>query len=170
RQIQFVLAGAQNSGLQTVTGNVASITISVQGISVLSYFATDNAGNVEQTHTLMVKIDETAPVISGLPASGCSVWPSTHQMVQVATVTASDSLSGLAPGTFLIAGASNEPPSGPEIWISQTSSGSYSVKLQADRSGKGIGRVYTLTATASDLAGNKTVVKTTCQVPHDQGH
>jgi len=60
RQIQFVLAAAQNSGLQTVTGNVASITISAQGISVLSYFAKDNAGNLEQTQKLMVKIDEIA--------------------------------------------------------------------------------------------------------------
>src|SRR5262249_45608301 len=150
RQIQFVLAGAQNSGLQTVTVNVASITISAQCISVLSYFATDNAGIFKQTQSMLVKIDESAPVVSGLPASGCRIWPPNHQMVQAATVTDSDSLSGLAPGTFLIAGTSNEPPSGPEIWISQSSSGSYSFKLQADRSGNGIGRVYTLTATASD--------------------
>ena len=172
RQIQFAIVGAQNSGLQTVTGNVASITISAQGTSVLSYFATDDAGNAEQTHKLTVKIDETPPVISGLPASGCSIWPPNHRMVQVATVTASDSLSGLAPGTFLITGTSNEPPSSEEIWISQTGSGSgsYSIKLQADRSGKGTGRVYTLTAAASDLAGNKTVSKAACLVPHDQRH
>jgi len=43
-----------------VTGNVASITISAQCISVLSYFAKDNAGNLEQTQKLMVKIDEIA--------------------------------------------------------------------------------------------------------------
>ena len=89
---------------------------------------------------------------------------------QVARVTASDSLSGIAPGTFLLTGTSNEASSNQEIWISPSSLGSYNVKLLADRSGKGTGRVYTLTATASDLSGNNTALKATCEVPHDRRH
>ena len=35
--------------------------------------------------------------------------------------------------------------------------------------GNGPGRVYTLSATATDLAGNATTAVATCTVPHDQG-
>src|SRR5207248_2668278 len=102
KEIQFALGGAQNTGWQTVAGNSASITISSEGTTVLSYLATDNAGNREDTKTLTVKIDKTLPVISGLPAPGCTIWPPNHKLVQVATVMAADALSGLAPGTFKV--------------------------------------------------------------------
>src|SRR4030095_2012117 len=37
-----------------------------------------------------------APVISGMPAAGCKLWPPNRKLVQVAVVTADDALSGLA--------------------------------------------------------------------------
>lgn len=40
--------------------------------------------------------------------------------------------------------------------------------LRAERSGKGSGRIYTITYTATDKAGNKTVKSVTVTVPHDQ--
>jgi hypothetical protein len=121
--------------------------------------------------TATVNIDKTPPVISGMPAAGCTLWPPNHKLVQVATVTAADALSGLAPGSFLVAGKSNEPsdPKDPDIVITPTGSGGFSVQLQADRLGTGTGRIYTLTASAYDLAGNTATVTATCTVPHDQG-
>jgi hypothetical protein len=246
KQIQFALGGAQNLGWQTVAGNAASVTISVEGTTTLTYFATDNAGNQEAAKTLTIRIDKTPPtatatiapvpnnngwnntnvtvsftgtdalsgidscsapitftsegtgqiasgactdkagnvsspatakvnidktppVISGMPASACSLWPPNGKMVQVATVTAADALSGLAAGSFQVTGTSNEPPSTPEISITPNGSGGYIIQLQAARLGNGSGRVYTLTATASDLAGNSSTVTATCTVPHDQG-
>ena len=90
-------------------------------------------------------------------------------MVQVATVTASDTLSGLA--SFNLTGTSNEPPDSGESDIVITGAGVQArvVGLRAERLGNGSGRVYTLTATASDLAGNSTTATATCIVPHDQG-
>jgi hypothetical protein len=161
KQIQFVLSGAQGSGWQTVAGNAASVTISAEGITVLSYFATDNAGNQEAIKTLSIRIDKTPPVISGMPGAGCTLWPPNGKLVQVATVTAIDALSGLAPGSFQITGITNEPnndPNKPEIVITPNGSGGYVVQLQADRLGRGTGRVYTLRATANDLAGNTATV------------
>ncbi len=163
KQIQFALNGAQNLGWQTVAGNAASVTISAEGTTILSYFATDNAGNQETAKTLTVRIDKTPPVISGLPAPGCTIWPPNHKLVQVATVTAMDALSGLAPGSFTVTGTSNDPANG-QIVISGGPS-QFKVQLGADK-----GQIYTLTATAIDLAGNTITQQATCTVPQNQGN
>ena len=104
-----------------------------------------------------------------MPGADCSIWPPNKKMVQVATVTATDSGSGLVAGSFSVTGTSNEPGAG-QISIAANSSGGYNVSLEADRSGNGSGRTYTLTATARDLAGNMTTVSATCTVPHDRGN
>jgi hypothetical protein len=41
------------------------------------------------------------------------------------------------------------------------------IRLRAERSGNGTGRIYTLTITAMDAAGNTTTATTTVSVPHD---
>jgi len=146
------------------------VLITAEGTTGLTYFAIDNAGNPEAAKSLTVKIDKTPPVISGLPAPGCSLWPPDLKFVQVATVTAMDALSGLVPGSFQVTGTSNEPSNKPEIVISPDGSGGYVVQLLADRSGTGTGRVYTLTATASDLAGNTATMNAPCTVPLNQAN
>jgi hypothetical protein len=172
KQIQFSLSGAQGLISQIVPGSAASVTISAEGTTTLTYFATDNAGNAERAKTLTIKIDKTPPIISGLPAPGCSLWPPNHKMIQVATVISTDARSGLAPGSFKVTGNSNEPsdPNDPDILIAPNGSGGIIIQLRADRLGKGTGRIYTLTATAADLAGNPTSATATCTVPHDQGN
>ena len=42
------------------TGN--SVTLTTEGNHTLVYWSVDNAGNVEQPHTVTVNIDKTAPV------------------------------------------------------------------------------------------------------------
>jgi sugar lactone lactonase YvrE len=134
--------------------------------------AVDAAGNVfmsDSVNNVVRVLDNTPPVISGMPGADCSIWPPNKKMVQVATVTAMDSGSGLVAGSFTVTGTSNEPGDG-QISIAVNSSGGYNVSLEADRSGNGNGRTYTLTATARDLAGNMTTVSATCTVPHDRGN
>jgi hypothetical protein len=148
----------------TLTNEIAGVTLSCSAI---------NGAGLSTTVSLAIKIDKTPPAISGMPAQACSLWPPNGKLVQVSTVTAADALSGLASGSFQITGTSNEPSSDPnnaEIVITPNGSGGYGVYLQAARLGTGSGRVYTLTATASDLAGNTATVVSTCTVPHDQGN
>jgi hypothetical protein len=83
-------------------------------------------------------------------------------------VTAADSGSGMA--SFNVTGTSNEPSSGADPDIVITGSGwQRVVQLRAQRLGTGTGRIYTLTAVATDLAGNTARATSTCTVPHDQG-
>ncbi len=128
----------------------------------------DVAGNTAQ-FTTEINIDKTAPLISGLPAPDCTLWPPNHKLVWVATVVPSDGLSGLAVESLTV--VSNEQEDGrgdghtaPDFVINDAS-----VQLRAERSGAGDGRVYTITASATDLAGNSTMATATCDVPHDQG-
>lgn len=169
KQIQYSLGGAQTSGPQVVAGDTASVIISVEGTTTLTYFATDNAGNQETPKTYIVNIDKTPPAISGLPTQSCSLWPPDHRLVRVATINASDALSGLA--GFDVNTTSNEPldPNAPDIVVTGSGSQPRTVQLRAWRLGQGRGRIYTINATASDMAGNTATVTANCAVPHDQG-
>jgi hypothetical protein len=130
----------------------------------------DNAGNVSAPATVTLSIDETPPVISGLPGPGCTLWPPDGKLVQVATVTTTDALSGVAPGSFKVTGTSNEPsdPANPDIVITANGSGNSVIQLRADRLGNGTGRIYSLVATAMDLAGNSVTATASCGVPHSR--
>jgi hypothetical protein len=159
-----------DGGTTWINGN--STSFSADGIYSVGYRSTDVAGNVEATKSVALKIDQKSPVISGMPAAGCTLSPPNQKLVIVATVTASDALSGLAPGSFSVTGTSNEPANdskSPDIVITPNGTGGYVVQLRADRLGSGNGRIYTLTATANDLAGNTATVTASCAVPHDQG-
>jgi hypothetical protein len=162
KQIQYSFSA---SAPQIVPGASASVAMTNEGVVTLSYGAVDNGGNAEVMKSIGIKIDKTAPAISGMPAPGCTLSPAKHQMVVVAKVTASDSLSGLA--SLNVSATSNEPDSGTgggdvpgDIVINNGT-----VQLRAERSPSGKGRTYTISATASDLAGNTRIATATCFVP-----
>lgn len=153
---------ASSSGCDTIT-----FTTETAGIT-MTCTATNGSG-LSTSASMTIKIDKTAPTITGLPATGaCTLWPPNHRLVHVATVTANGGLSGLA--LLTVTGSSNELDNG--LGDGDTASdimiNGGTVQLRAERSGTGTGRVYTLTATASDIAGNEIISTTTCLVPHSQ--
>lgn len=169
RDVAFTLSGAQSDAAR-VDGDRAQAVITREGATTLEYFATDNAGNQEVAQRQIVQIDRSGPAIDGMPADGCVIWPPNHKLVTLAQVIASDGLSGLAPGGLVVTAASSESVDGrgdgrssPDIAVSGGV-----VTLRAERSGPGAGRTYTITATATDIAGNTTRRISTCVVPHDQ--
>jgi hypothetical protein len=158
------------SGSEVVQGSTATVEISPEGETTLTYFAVDNDGNEEEAQTLTVRIDMTPPVLGGLPAAGCTLWPPDHRLVHVAAVTASDARSGLVAGAPTVTATSSEPEVGagagdlaPDVVISGGA-----VQVRAERAGTGHGRVYTITTSAGDRAGNLARVTATCTVPHDR--
>jgi PLD-like domain len=127
---------------------------------------TDLAGN-SATASTTVNLDKTAPTLAGLPLS-CVLWPPNHQLVDVATVTAADGLSGV--GDFSVTATSSEAENGlgdgdvsPDIAISGGS-----VRLRAERSGTGEARTYVIESSATDVAGNITSALTPCTVGHNR--
>lgn len=94
KQIQYSLSGAQSGG-SVVSGNTATFAISAEGVTTITYFAQDNAGNSEAPKTLIVQIDKTAPTATATPspAPNANGWNNTNVTV---TITGSDSGSGIA--------------------------------------------------------------------------
>jgi hypothetical protein len=117
-------------------------------------------GNVE-TNSVTVKLDKTPPTIAGLPRD-CELWPPDKQMVHVADVTARDAVSGLY--DLSVTASSDDASDDGDIAISGGS-----VALRAEKASGGATRTYTVTATATDVAGNTATVSGTCTVPHSQG-
>lgn len=108
-------------------------------------------------------------MLSGLPLN-CVLTPPNHKMVLVGTVSVTDALSGLLPGSFAVTGASSEPAdasgdgrTSPDIEIAGGQ-----ISLRAERAGAGPGRQYTLGAMAADLAGNVATGSAVCTVPHNR--
>ncbi|MGA2136986.1 MAG: alpha-amylase family glycosyl hydrolase [Bryobacteraceae bacterium] len=96
-QIQYSLGGAQ-SGSSTVPGSAAAVTISANGATTLTYFATDNAGNIETAHMLTINVDNTIPAIvpTVTGASGANGWYVSNVTV---AWTVTESYSGVASST-----------------------------------------------------------------------
>ena len=142
-------------------GDHATVTLDSDGDHDISYFAVDLLGNREPVKTLRVRVDRTAPTVSGLPSEPCLIWPPNESMVTIAHVEATDGLSGLA---GLVVRATSDEPSHGDIVIDGGTVG-----VRAERDGHGDGRTYTVIATATDIAGNVTNREGSCTVPHDRG-
>ncbi|HYU84047.1 MAG TPA: hypothetical protein VEK80_04515 [Kribbellaceae bacterium] len=161
-----VAFSATDSGSGLTTATPRSVTLTAEGAGQVAQatFA-DKAGN-STTATYTANIDKTDPVLSGMPADSCSLWPPDGELVQVASVEASDALSGV--GSFAVTGSSDEPQEtlqAPDVVIDGGT-----VRLRAERLGTGDGRTYTLDAGVTDLASNSARQTTTCVVSHDLGH
>lgn len=136
--------------------------------------ATDLAGNTATMVVTAINIDKTGPVLS-CSASPDLLWPPNHQLINVtADINVIASLSGSA-RLVMLSAASNEPDNGlgdgdtPND-IQGWAIGTPALKglLRAERSGTGGGRIYTLTYSVQDRAGNISTCDPTVVVPHDK--
>ena len=151
-----------DSGITSSEGcGPSQLTSDTTGLT-LTCTATNRSG-VRATASVTLRIDTTPPVITGLPAETCSIWPPNKRLTQIAAVSAADAVSGATPGSLSIQVNSNEPVAPTDISIANNI-----VRVSADRSGSGNGRIYTVIVQAADAAGNTTTATGTCSVPHDQ--
>ena len=168
--LRYSLTGAQVGAETVVSGHSASFGVAPAGVTTVKYSATDAAGNDETARTLDVRIDGAPPVLSGLPSPECTLWPVNHELRRVAVVHASDAVSGIARGSFRVNATSNEPMDPADVAVTEDENGGLIVELRSERSGGNkSGRIYKLTVTAQDLAGNEVTGTAICTVPHDMG-
>jgi IPT/TIG domain len=145
RDISFSSTGAQTNPATVVPGASRSVTVTAQGKTTISYFASDNANNVESANTRQVWIDSIAPSVTTaatIPSGGGTTpyipGTNTGQDVTV-TFDCTDGNSGVSTLTYTSGSTTSSSGTNP-LSVTVTSSGN-------DQS---------VTGTCTDAAGNKT--------------
>jgi len=149
----------------------APFSIPGDGIHQLSFYSVDEAGNQEKPHHLKIKIDATPPTIT-VAANPATLWPPNGEMVIVSiSGSITDATSGVDASSvsFRVTDEYGSiQPTGP---VTLGTGGNYifTVSLEASRRGTDLdGRLYTVTVSAEDNAGNTGSASSSVIVPHDQ--
>lgn len=138
-----------------------------EGAHTFAYRSTDAAGNVEAVKSLPINVDLTAPTLT-VTLDKTELWPANHELVQLTAVVEANDGAGLA-SVELTSITSNETLAADDVQGAEFGTLDTTFSLRAERAGKGEGRFYTITYTATDLAGRVTTASAIVTVPHDQG-
>lgn len=170
-----VVLNATTSGIPAPTvvykiGNTVITSPHVFPAGTTTVMATaSNAAGVANCSFMVTVNDTEAPAITNVSASPDRLWPVNHKMRDVTIdYTSTDNCTM---GSCQLTVTSNEAVNGQGD--GKTSSDwmvvdNHHVKLRAERSGKGDGRIYTIRITCVDQNGNTSSNTTTVIVPHSQ--
>ncbi|WP_051251118.1 discoidin domain-containing protein [Paenibacillus harenae] len=131
------------------------------GIYTINYRSTDLAGNLEQFKTVEFKVDKTAPELS-VQLDQTMIWPANHKMGTVNATLYADDAGSVVESVILTSITCNQPDTGLGDIEAAIGTEATSFNLRAEKD-----RIYTITYTATDKAGNKKIVSVTVTVPHD---
>jgi hypothetical protein len=148
-----------------------SFSFGNEGTTTILYRSADRAGNNETDKSIVVNIDKTAPTLA-LSATPARISPPNGQMVDV-TIYAqgADSASGLESVSYVVTDEYGTQLSIPTRALlgNSTASWTETLAVEARREGNDRnGRLYTVTATVTDMAGFTTTKSTSIVVTHDQ--
>ena len=151
------------TGVITIGGSVQT---AVPGVYTLVYSVSDgtNSSTVKRTVTV---VDTTAPSIGGVAASPNVITPPNHKMWDVTVSYAATDVTGVPVCSLAV--SSNEALNGPgdgNTAVDWQVIDANHVRLRAERAGTGTGRLYTLTISCRDAAGNRGTATATVSVPH----
>ena len=143
----------------------ANTVISAEGVNQkVSGACQDLAGNTASATLTGINIDKTAPTISGMPAAGC-VFTETGKLIQIATVSGSDALSGLASLNVLVTSSQTSDDVGePDIVVTGSGLQPRTVQIRTKIRNGAASRTFTINSTAMDAAGNLVNAISTCTV------
>ena len=137
------------------------------GTTTVLLTVTDPFGATSQATATVTVVDTTPPTVSAFAIVAPAMWPPDHTMKDI--IVNYNVADACTPGgTCVLSVTSNEPLNGtgdgdtsPDWEIVD----GHRLKLRAERAGLGNGRIYTITLTCTDGAGNQTVKTGTVTVP-----
>jgi mannose/cellobiose epimerase-like protein (N-acyl-D-glucosamine 2-epimerase family) len=154
------LTGGSSDRAWISPGGELALPFDAEGDYAVTFGAVDRLGNTEGWQTRRVRVDLTGPAVTGLPDPSCRIWPPNGRMVQIADVVGHDALSGVAE---VLADVTVDEPAAGDVEVDGGV-----VRVRATRDDEGDGRVYTVTGSVSDVAGNRSTALGSCLVPHDR--
>ena len=128
--VHYSAAGAQTIGATAVAGSSASVVVTAEGVTTVTYFAVDNAGNPEPPHAQVVRIDMTLPTISYAGNTGTYT---VDQAIAITCTAVDPANANGTPGSGLASSTCRD-----------TNAPAYSFSLGPN----------SLSASATDIAGN----------------
>jgi uncharacterized repeat protein (TIGR01451 family) len=170
-----VTIGSLAAGASITITLVAAVECALADASLLSNMAAVSSSTLDRNPLnnqakASVLASNPPPLISGVSVDKPVLWPPNHKMIDVAVSYDVTDNCGTPATTLSV--TSNEPVNGdgdgntaPDWEIVDA----HHVRLRAERSGHGAGRVYTITINATDSAGGVSSQMVTVTVPHGQG-
>jgi HYR domain-containing protein len=151
------------------------ITLSGAGAHVVTYTATDDAGNMSSCDQMVTVVDATPPVLSSVDATPLCLWPPNHKMVafrlgENLNVNATDNCDAVPAVQFSGTSSEAEDGQGDGHTAPDFSAGDEGFCLRSERSGGGDGRQYSVEVQAVDASGNASsqMLEIDVGVVHDQ--
>ncbi|CAI6018377.1 OmpL47-type beta-barrel domain-containing protein [Cohnella sp. JJ-181] len=145
----------------------APLALTADGVYTIEYRSTDVSGNAERAKTVKIKIDTTAPRLT-VRLDRTVLWPPNGKLVAIhADLNKGDSGSGVA-SVRLTSVVSSDPDGGSDDIRARIGSSDTTFSVRAEKSGGGKARIYTVTYTATDHAGNQTSASATVTVPRSR--
>jgi extracellular elastinolytic metalloproteinase len=167
--VNFTVGSNDNCSGTTVASTPPSGSAFPIGTTVVNSTATDASGNTATCSFNVTVSDAEPPTITNASATPAVINFNNHKMVDVFVNYVATDNSGGTPLTVLTV-TSSEPDDAtadgntePDWQVIDA----HHVQLRAERSGREPGRIYTITITATDAAGNTSSVSVTVLVPHD---
>lgn len=166
--------GPLTSGAQTIWSNAAVSFVATAASSQIAFLDLGPSNGLGAYVDLVsVELINSPPSCGAVAPSRAVLWPPNHKLRTItlagATDPDGDSVAITATGV-----TQDEPVNGrgdgntsPDFVLGPAAD---QVRLRAERSGPGDGRVYTISFTAKDPSGASCSGTTTVSVPHDKRH
>jgi hypothetical protein len=150
------------------------------GATVVTWQARDSSG-LTASDTQVVTVVDTIPPLISLSVTPSVLWPPNHQMVEIALDVRTADVCDRAPSLTLTSITMSdggettafEPAIGAAAGRGRTTNdiqvgADGTIRLRAERSGRGTGRIYSITYTATDASGRRSSATATVTVPHNR--
>ena len=154
---------------------VAGVTEGNGNFPTTANAAQPNRGSVMEMFVTRIDIqppDTTPPTISAIAVNSSVLWPPNHTMRSITVIpTVSDDVSAAVTCSITNI-TSNEPQTGldgGDLGPDWEGTVGLTTSLRAERSARRSGRLYTLTVTCTDEAGNSSTGSVGVSVPLNQG-